>query len=83
MTPEAACPATQCASGECHSLDDVPDPDGIHEMECPEATCSDVECHAWDTLMNYYHQPSMASLIMWVVVPVALAVALVAIMRKA
>ena len=36
------CPATGCASGECHDYANVPGPDGVHEMVCPESTCSSV-----------------------------------------
>lgn len=77
------CPVTACASGECHGFDDVPDPDGVHEMACPEASCSSVECHAWDTLVGGYRQASDASLNLWVLFPVALVVALVVIVKRA
>lgn len=76
------CPAAGCASGSCHGFDDVPAPDGVHEMTCPEATCASVECHAWDTLSTRYYQASDASLNLWVLAPVALAVGLVLIVRK-
>ena len=79
---DSPCPAVGCASGECHGLDDVPAPDGIHEMNCPEASCSSVECHAWDTLATRYRQASDASLNLWVLAPVVLVVALVLLVRK-
>ena len=76
------CPAAGCASGECHGFDDVPEPDGVHEMACPEASCASVECHAWDSLATRYRQASDASLNLWVLAPVALVVGLVLIVRK-
>ena len=79
---ESACPATRCASGECHGFDNVPQPDGVHEMICPEASCSSTDCHAWDSLMDRYHQASDASLNIWIVMPVVLVIALVLVMRK-
>ena len=82
ITVDSPCPAVGCASGECHGLDDVPAPDGIHEMNCPEVSCSSVECHAWDSLTTRYHQASDASLNLWLLAPVALVVGLVLIVRK-
>ena len=81
ITAESPCPAVGCASGECHGFDDVPLPDGAHEMDCPEATCSDVECHAWETLLDGYRQADDASLNVWVLAPVAFVVGLVAMVR--
>ena len=78
---DSPCPVARCASGECHGFDDVPEPDGIHEMTCPEAGCASVECHAWDSLTDRYHQASDASLNVWVLAPVALVVGLVALVR--
>lgn len=77
------CPAAGCASGTCHGFDDVPEPDGVHEMSCPEASCASVECHAWKTLATRYRQASDASLNLWVLAPVALVAGLVLIVRKA
>lgn len=76
------CPVVGCASGSCHGFDDVPEPDGVHEMTCPEASCASVECHGWETLGSRYHQASDASLNLWILMPVALVVALVGIVRK-
>ena len=75
-------PATGCASGTCHGFDDVPEPDGVHEMTCPEAGCASVDCHAWDTLLGRYHQASDASLNLWILMPVALVIALAFVIRK-
>ena len=50
IEPDSPCPATGCASGACHGFDDVPEPDGVHEMTCPEASCASTECHAWNSL---------------------------------
>ncbi|WP_080799123.1 hypothetical protein [Arabiibacter massiliensis] len=83
ITAESPCPAAGCASGECHGFDDVPEPDGVHEMSCPEASCASVECHAWDSLVTRYRQASDASLNLWLLAPVALVVGLVLIVRKA
>ena len=77
------CPAAGCASGTCHGFDDVPEPDGAHEMSCPEASCASVECHAWETLATRYRQASDASLNLWVLAPVALVAGLVLVVRKA
>ncbi|OUO91707.1 hypothetical protein B5F40_02390 [Gordonibacter sp. An230] len=79
---DSPCPVAGCASGECHGFDDVPVPDGVHEMACPEASCSSTECHAWDALSGRYHQASDASLNVWILAPVALVVGLVLIVRK-
>ncbi len=79
---DSPCPAVGCASGSCHGFDDVPEPDGVHEMTCPEAGCASVECHAWDSLTTRYHQASDASLNLWLLAPVALVVGLVLIVRK-
>ncbi len=83
IEPDSPCPATGCASGACHGFDDVPEPDGVHEMTCPEASCASTECHAWNSLTTRYHQASDASLNLWVLAPVALAAGLVALVRKA
>lgn len=82
IVSDSPCPAVGCASGECHGFDDVPEPDGVHEMQCPEATCASTECHAWDSLTTRYYQASDASLNLWVLAPVALVVGLVLIVRK-
>ena len=82
IRPIAACPVVGCVSGSCHGFDDVPEPDGVHEMTCPEASCASVECHGWETLGSRYHQASDASLNLWILMPVVLVVALVGITRK-
>ncbi|MEG0621058.1 MAG: hypothetical protein RR477_08015 [Raoultibacter sp.] len=82
ITAESPCPAVGCVSGECHATDNVPDPDGIHEMQCPEAGCAATECHAWDTLTTRYYQPSDNSLNLWILAPVALVIGLVVLVRK-
>lgn len=79
---ESPCPATGCVSGVCHGFEDVPEPDGIHEMACPEASCASVECHAWDALTTRYYQPSDASLNLWLVLPVVLVVGAVLLVKK-
>lgn len=81
LAAEPACPATGCASTECHDYANVPYPDGIHAMNCPKASCSSTDCHAWDTLISGYRQASDASLNLWVLAPVALCVVLVAVVR--
>ncbi len=78
LSQDTPCPAVGCASGECHDYANVPVPDGVHEMTCPEASCSSVDCHAWDALSGGYRQASDASLNVWILAPVALVVALVA-----
>lgn len=82
IVPDSPCPAVGCASGSCHGFDNVPQPDGLHEMACPEATCASVECHAWETLSTRYYQASDASLNLWVLAPVALVLVLVLVVRK-
>lgn len=82
IAADSPCPATGCASGSCHGFDDVPEPDGVHEMSCPEATCASVDCHGWDTLATRYYRASDASLNLWILAPVALVVGLVLIVRK-
>ncbi len=77
IAADSPCPVVGCASGECHGFDDVPEPNGMHEMTCPEASCADVECHAWDTLQGRYKQASDASMNIWILAPVALVVGLV------
>lgn len=76
------CPVVGCASGECHSFEHVPDPDGVHEMDCPEASCASVECHAWDALANRYYQPSDMSLNLWILAPALFVIGLVLLVRK-
>lgn len=82
IVADSKCPAVGCASGSCHGFGDIPQPDGIHEMDCPESDCSSVECHAWDTLQSRYHQASDASMNLWIVAPVALVIILVLMARK-
>lgn len=81
LEADSPCPAAGCASGTCHGFDDVPEPDGATEMTCPEAGCTSVECHGWDALLGRYHQASDASLNLWVLMPVALVLALVGAVR--
>lgn len=83
ITAESPCPATGCASGECHGYEAVPDPDGIHEMTCPEANCSSTECHAWDSLTGRYKHASDASLNLWVLFPALLVTALSVFVKRA
>lgn len=78
---DSPCPVTACASGECHGFGAVPEPNGVTEMACPEAGCASTECHAWDTLAGRYHQASDASLNLWILMPVLLAVGLMALVR--
>ena len=82
IVADSPCPAVGCASGECHGFDNVPEPDGVHELSCPKASCSSVDCHAWDTLSTRYYQASDASLNLWVLAPVVLVVGLVLLVRK-
>lgn len=82
VAEDSPCPATSCASGQCHGFGDVPEPDGATEMECPEAACASVECHAWDTLTERYCSPSDASLNLWLLAPTALVVGLVLLVKK-
>lgn len=82
ITAESPCPVVYCASGECHGFDNVPEPDGIHEMKCPEVSCSSAECHAWETLANRYHQASDGSLNVWVLAPIMLVLGLVLIVKR-
>lgn len=83
VTVESPCPVTQCASGKCHGFDAVARPDGVHDMACPEAGCSSVECHVWVTLVGRYHQASDASLNLWILAPVVLALGLTLFVQKA
>ncbi|MEE0228281.1 MAG: hypothetical protein UD304_05070, partial [Slackia isoflavoniconvertens] len=77
------CPATGCASGECHGYANVPGPDGVHEMVCPELTCALVECHAWETLVGGgYRSASDASLNLWVLGPVVFFGGLVLLLKR-
>lgn len=82
ITEQSACPVVGCASGACHGYDDVPEPDGVHEMTCPEKNCDSVECHAWSVLENRYGKASDFSLNLWVLAPVALVLGLVLIVKK-
>ncbi|MEA5018896.1 MAG: hypothetical protein VB027_00865 [Gordonibacter sp.] len=82
IEPDSTCPVTGCASGLCHGFDNVPQPDGEHEMICPEVGCATVECHAWDTLETRYYRPSDGSLNLWIVAPVVLVGLLVLMVRK-
>lgn len=51
-------------------------------MACPEVSCASVECHAWSSLTTRYYRPSDASLNVWVLLPVALVVGLVMLVKK-
>lgn len=82
ITADSPCPVVYCASGECHGFDNVPEPDGIHEMKCPEVNCYSAECHAWETLASRYHQASDGSLNVWVLAPIMLVMGLVLIVRR-
>lgn len=82
ITEDSPCPVVYCASGECHGFDNVPAPDGIHEMKCPEVNCYSAECHAWETLASRYHQASNGSLNLWVLAPVMLVLGLVLIVKR-
>ena len=82
IAADSPCPATGCASGACHGVDAVPEPDGVHEMVCPEAGCASVECHGWDSLIGRYHQASDMSLNVWILMPVALVLGLWLLVRR-
>ncbi len=82
ITAESPCPVVGCASGTCHGFDDVPEPDGVHEMTCPESFLRIGGVPWLGTLGSRYHQASDASLNLWILMPVALVVALVGIVRK-
>lgn len=83
IAADSPCPATGCASGECHDYAHVPSPDGIHEMDCPESTCASVECHAWETLVGGgYRSASDASLNLWVLGPVVFFGGLIVLLKK-
>lgn len=82
IAADSPCPVVGCASGECHGFDDVPEPDGVHEMMCPEAGCTSVECHGWDSLIGRYHQASDMSLNVWILMPVALVLGLWLLVRR-
>ena len=82
IAADSPCPAAGCASDACHGFEAVPEPDGAHEMVCPEAGCASTECHGWGSLIERYHQASDMSLNVWILMPVALVVALVGIVRK-
>ena len=82
ITADSPCPVVYCASGECHGFDNVPAPDGIHEMKCPEVNCYSTECHAWETLASRYHQASDGSLNVWVLAPIMLVMGLVLIVKR-
>lgn len=82
ITEESRCPVAGCVNESCHGFDDVPQPDGVHEMLCPENGCASTECHAWDTLMSRYCQASDASLNLWILAPVMLVLALVLLVKR-
>ena len=82
INADSPCPVVYCASGECHGFDNVPEPDGIHEMKCPEVNCYSTECHAWETLASRYHQASNGSLNLWVLAPILLVLGLVIIVKR-
>ena len=83
ISTASPCPATGCASGECHDYANIPASDGVHEMACPESTCSSVECHAWETLVGGgYRSASDASLNLWVLGPVVFFGGLVLLLKR-
>lgn len=81
---ESECPVVQgCATGQCHGFDNVPVPDGVHEMKCPEDGCSSVDCHGWNALSDGYRQASNMSLTVWILVPaVFVCIAIVTVRRS-
>lgn len=60
----------------------MPEPDGVTEMTCPEAGCVSVGVPRLGGAHGRYHQASDASLNLWILMPVALVVALVALVKK-
>lgn len=81
ITADSPCPVTGCASGTCHGFEDVPSPDGVHEMVCPEVSCASLECHAWDSLISSYRQASDASLNIWILMPTIFVIVVLALIR--
>lgn len=82
LTEASPCPVTGCASGTCHGFDNVPEPDGTHELVCPESGCAALDCHAWEALTGRYHKASDASLNLWILLPTVLVVGLVLMLKK-
>lgn len=83
IAAESECPVVQgCATGQCHGLDNVPVPDGIHEMKCPEDGCASTDCHAWDALSGGYKRASGVSLMVWILIPAVLACIGIVMVRK-
>ncbi len=83
ITAESECPVVQgCATGQCHGFDNVPAPDGIHEMKCPEDGCASVDCHAWSALSDGYRRASGVSLMVWLLVPAMFACIAIVMVRK-
>ena len=80
IEPTSPCPVVGCAAESCHGYNDIPQPDGVHEMICPEVGCAATSCHAWETLQNRYHQASSTSLMLWILAPVVFVIALLFMM---
>ncbi|MDR2109496.1 MAG: hypothetical protein LBP28_08600 [Coriobacteriales bacterium] len=84
---ETPCPVAGCTQpdGACHAAAAAPVPDGSFEMVCPRvAGCADVNCHAWDRIESgtMRDKPSDISMNLWIIAPVILVLALVALVRK-
>lgn len=82
ITVSSACPATGCASGDCHTYSNVPNPDGIHEMVCPIKGCTSTYCHKWDNITHSSQKASDASLNAWILIPTVLFTALVLYLKR-
>ena len=82
ITVESKCPVAGCMNESCPGFDNIPQPDGMHEMLGPENGCASVKCHAWDALRSRYHQASDASLNLWILAPVVLVLVLVLLVKR-
>ncbi|MDR1422259.1 MAG: hypothetical protein LBI64_05275 [Coriobacteriales bacterium] len=78
---DTTCPVAGCMQpdGACHAAGPYPTPDGNFLMNCPRVVgCTDTNCHAWDRIEGMRSKPSEASMNLWILAPVLLVVALVA-----
>jgi hypothetical protein len=82
---QTPCPVAGCTQpdGSCHAGNPSPIPDGSFSMSCPKVQgCSDISCHAGNRLSTHFNKPSDASLNLWILAPVILAMGLIFLVRK-
>lgn len=84
ITDDTPCPVAGCTQAEaCHAAAPAPEPDGNFVMSCPiDKGCASTDCHAWSHISDLRMRPSDIAMNLWIITPVVLVLALVALVRK-